>query len=70
MNRNDPVADLEVLIRSRYGIIHVDTLEDERVQAIMRLASDRLTVPFFTWTRTRGVCRDGNINGVYDTADA
>ncbi len=69
MNASATAADLEMLIRSRYGIIHVDTLEEERVDAILRLVSDRITVPFFTWTRSRGVCRDGNINGVYDTTD-
>jgi SpoVK/Ycf46/Vps4 family AAA+-type ATPase len=69
VNRTDPVTDLEILIRSRYGIIHIDTLEDERVQSLLRMVSDRLTVPFFIWTRSRGICRDGHLNGVYDTGD-
>src|SRR4051812_23029034 len=69
-NSMDPVKDLEILIRSRYGVIHVDTLEDDRVQDLLRLVSERITVPFFTWTRSHGVCRDGFSNGVYDTNDA
>ena len=27
MSAADPVADLELLVRSRYGIVHVDTVE-------------------------------------------
>jgi SpoVK/Ycf46/Vps4 family AAA+-type ATPase len=68
-SNTDPVAELEVLIRSRYGIIHVDTLEDERVAELLRLVSDRITTPFFTWTRSHGICRDGHSNGIYDTTD-
>ena len=66
----DPVADLELLIRSRHGIIHVDSIEDDRVQHSLRLVSDRLTLPLFIWTRTHGICRDGYSNGIYDTTDA
>ena len=69
MKAANPVTDLEILIRSRYGVVHIDTLEDERVQALLRLVSDRMTVPFFIWTRSHGICRDGNSNGVYDTND-
>ena len=69
MKTSDPVADLELLIRSRYGLIHIDTIETERVEALLRLVSDRITVPFFTWTRSRGICRDGYVNGVYETTD-
>ena len=53
MNAANPVTDLEVLIRSRYGIIHVDTIEDDRVQSLLRLVADRVTVPFCTWSRSR-----------------
>ena len=70
MTRLDPVADLDLLIRSRHGLVHIDSIEDERVQHVLRLVSDQLTVPFFIWTRTHGICRDGYSNGVYDTSDA
>ncbi|HSJ12965.1 MAG TPA: AAA family ATPase [Longimicrobiales bacterium] len=65
----DPGLDLELLIRSRYGLIHVDTLEEERVAKLLRHVSDRLTLPLFTWSRSRGLRRDGYENAVYDTQE-
>jgi AAA+ superfamily predicted ATPase len=64
---SEAFADLELLIKSRYGLIHIDTDEDERVQVLLRHIADRLTLPLFLWTRTRGLCRDGHANGIYDT---
>jgi hypothetical protein len=69
MLATEALADLELLIRSRYGLIHLDTVEEERVQLLLRHLSDRLTLPFFLWTRTRGICRDGHANGIYDTQE-
>lgn len=69
MLATEAFADLEMLIRSRYGLIHVDTVEEQRVELLLRHVADRLTLPFFTWTRTRGITRDGNANGIYDTQD-
>jgi AAA+ superfamily predicted ATPase len=65
----DALADLELLVRSRYGIIHIDTVEEERTASLLRHLSDRLTAPLFIWSRNRGLCRDGQANGVYDTQD-
>ncbi|HEX2165844.1 MAG TPA: AAA family ATPase [Longimicrobiales bacterium] len=69
MLASEALSDLELLIRSRYGIIHIDTVEEERTELLLRHVSDRLTLPFFTWSRTRGLCRDGQANGVYETQD-
>jgi AAA+ superfamily predicted ATPase len=69
MLATEATADLELLIRSRYGIIHVDTVEEERAQLLLRHVSDRLTLPLFLWSRTRGLVRDGNTNAVYDTQE-
>jgi AAA+ superfamily predicted ATPase len=66
---SEAFADLELLIRSRYGLIHVESDEDERVQLLLRHISDRLTLPLFLWSRTRGLYRDGLANAVYDTQD-
>jgi MoxR-like ATPase len=65
----DPMQDLELLIRSRYGLIHIDTLEEERVETLLRLVADRLALPLFLWSRTRGLRRDGLDNVIYDTQD-
>ena len=69
MSTTDPLLDLELLIKSRYGLIHIDSLEEERVEALLRHVSDRLTIPLFLWSRTRGLRRDGHDNAVYDTQE-
>lgn len=69
MLATEALSDLELLIRSRYGLIQIDTVEEERTALLLRHVSDRLTLPFFTWSRTRGLCRDGHANGVYETQD-
>jgi AAA+ superfamily predicted ATPase len=69
MLASEAYADLELLIRSRYGLIHIDTVEEARVELLLRHIADRLTLPFFTWSRTRGIARDGNANGIYDTQE-
>ena len=66
--RSDVVSDLELLVRSRYGLLHIDTEEEERAVALLRHLSGRLALPLFTWTHARGLRRDGHDNAVYDTA--
>jgi len=69
MLATDALADLELLIKSRYGLIHIDTPEEERTAMLLRHVSDRLTAPLFLWSRTRGLARDGYANGVYETQE-
>lgn len=63
----DVLRDLELLVRSRYGLIHLDTREEDRAQALLHHLSDRLGVPFFTWTRMQGLKRWEMADAVYDT---
>ena len=65
----EALADLELLIKSRYGLIHIESPEEERATMILRHISDRLTAPLFLWNRTRGLHRDGQTNGVYETQE-
>ena len=65
----EALADLELLIKSRYGLIHLDTVEHERAEVVLRHLSDKLTLPLFSWSRTRGICRDGHANGIYETQE-
>lgn len=69
MLATEALADLELLIRSRWGMIHIDTVEAERVLTLLRHVSDRLSLPLFTWSRTRGIQRDGADNAIYDTQE-
>lgn len=49
------LSDLELLIRSRHPIIFIETQEKERVQSLLMHLADRLKMPFYVWTRTKGL---------------
>ena len=45
------------------------TPEEERARSLLRHLADRLDVPLFTWSRTRGLRRDGSEDRIYGTED-
>ncbi len=61
--------DLEILIRSRYPVVAVDTLEEERLAELLGRVAQRLDVPLYRWSRTQGLVRVGMSQATYDTAD-
>jgi AAA+ superfamily predicted ATPase len=65
----DPIADIELLIKSRYGLIVVDSIEEERVETVLRLVADRMGLALFHWSRAKGLRRDGYDNAVYGTTE-
>ena len=69
MLTKDPLKDLQVLVRSHYGIIVVDTDEEERAEGLLHHLADALRLPFFSWTRTKGLRREGMEQVIYGTAD-
>ncbi|MGD2067740.1 MAG: AAA family ATPase [Gemmatimonadota bacterium] len=66
MPPKDVLTDLELLVRSRYGLIHLRTAEEDRARALLRHLADGLGLPFFTWSASRGLARDG-MAPAYDT---
>jgi SpoVK/Ycf46/Vps4 family AAA+-type ATPase len=64
---HDSLKDLELLVRSRYGIILLDTAEEERAEVLLRHLADRLGLPFFSWSRTKGLQRLDAQGPVYGT---
>jgi len=58
----DALRTLEILITSRTPLIAIETLEEERV-------AQRLRIPLFVWTMTRGLRRTGALNALYDTKE-
>jgi len=66
---NDALHDLELLFRSRHGLVYIETEEEDRADTLLAHVADRLGVPFFTWTRSRGLRRAGLDNAVYETED-
>ena len=65
----DAAREIELLVRSRYPLIVVDTVEEDRLRELLGRTAIRLDLTLFNWTRTRGLVRDGLDRGVYDTSD-
>jgi SpoVK/Ycf46/Vps4 family AAA+-type ATPase len=66
---SDPIRDLQLLIKSRYGVIVVETAEEERAALLLRRLAGDLRLPYFSWTPTKGLRRDGIEGAVYGTGD-
>src|SRR5215217_2939506 len=70
MNKKDPLHDVELLVRSRHGLIVIATSEEERAELLLRHLADRVQLPLFVWSRTHGLRRDAITTSVYGTAVA
>ena len=57
-NVMDPLKDLQLLIRSRYGIIQLDTAEQDRADALLKHLADSMGLAYFIWSRTKGLRRE------------
>jgi SpoVK/Ycf46/Vps4 family AAA+-type ATPase len=66
---HDALQDIELLLRSRHGIVYLDTPEETRAGTLLTHVADRLGLPFFTWTRSGGLRRAGSTDAVYDTQE-
>ncbi len=53
----DTAAELELLIRSKYSLILLETAEPERADAMLALIASNLSLLFFSWSRSRGLRR-------------
>ncbi len=49
--------ELELLIRAKYALIVVDTVEVERAEQGFALSASRLNLLYFTWSRSHGLRR-------------
>ena len=65
----DPLHDFQLLIRSRYGALLVETAEEDRAEALAERAAWELQLPLFVWRRATGLRRAGAPTGVYGTED-
>lgn len=69
MPTKDVLRDLEILFKSRYGLIHLDTDESERALSLLRHVADRIPVPLFTWSRVEGIRRVDRPGSIFDTKE-
>ena len=61
----DLLEQLELLVRSRYGLVIVDTLEEERVEELFKQIASKLQLHYYSWTRSRGLRRGMNANDAF-----
>jgi SpoVK/Ycf46/Vps4 family AAA+-type ATPase len=64
----DNTNDLAVLLASQYPLLLVEAQEEERLLEVIRQAAERLDVPVWTWSATRGLAKDGH-HAQYQTID-
>ncbi|HKK07375.1 MAG TPA: AAA family ATPase, partial [Gemmatimonadota bacterium] len=65
----EPLSDLELLLKARYGLVLLDTREEDRAGTLLRHLADALDLPLFTWVRTKGLRREGEESAVYGSTD-
>src|ERR1700687_4377479 len=65
----DALRTLEILVTSRTPLIAIETLEEERVEQTLERVAQRLKIPLFVWTMTRGLRRGGALDALYDTKE-
>jgi len=57
MSHQQSVLDLKALVRSFHSLIAIETVEEERVQAIVCEVANDLNLPFFEWSVNSGFRR-------------
>ena len=67
--QDDFLGELSLLIRSRYGLIWVQTLERDRMQSLLYYLGDSLDLPLFAWTLNGGLKRFDLDKAVYQSGD-
>ncbi len=63
----DMINELFLLVRARYPIIHIRTLEEKRVEKLVSAVAQQLGNNLFTWSVAKGLCRYGLKHAIYDS---
>ncbi len=69
----DVLREIELQIRSHHTLLILETAEAERIQTLFGQAAERLDMPLFVWTPTKGLYRvedDLAIEGTIEPGDA
>jgi SpoVK/Ycf46/Vps4 family AAA+-type ATPase len=67
--RTDKKDELRLLVNSRQPIIAVETSEEQCVEELLAEVASELGVPFFVWSITTGLARQGAAQPIYHTDD-
>jgi MoxR-like ATPase len=63
------LKDLQALIGSRFPIVIIEAVEEQRVQQAVGRIARALDVPLFSWTVVQGLMREGSDKPFYDTLE-
>jgi AAA+ superfamily predicted ATPase len=66
---DDVLGELRLLVRSRYGLIWLRTVEIARAEEMLRSLAASLDMPLFVWSLSGGLRRADLKDPVYGTAD-
>ena len=69
MPNKDVLRDLQLLFQSRYGLLYIETEEEDRALSLLHHVADRISVPLFTWNRIRGITRVDLQGSIFDTKE-
>ncbi|MHC4105288.1 MAG: AAA family ATPase, partial [Planctomycetota bacterium] len=65
----DLTKEMSLLIRSHYGLVYLETKEEERAESLLMHVADDLDLPFFIWTPSQGLQRADFGETIYGTTD-
>ncbi len=65
----DPVNELVVLVRSRHGLIAIDSPDPTQGHEVVAAGAAQLGIPMWLWSRTKGLRRSNGGPATYGTAD-
>jgi hypothetical protein len=68
MPDRDPHRELTLLVNSTYPIIYLETWEEARATAILRIVAQGLCVPLYEWAVTTGLAMAGGA-AIYNTQE-
>jgi len=66
----NPLRDAELLVRSRHPLLLLETDDRRRARTLISLLADRMELPLFRWTRSRGLIRLDEEGSIYQTREA
>jgi hypothetical protein len=66
---DDFLREISLLVRSRYGLIWLKTVDQDRIESFLRYLADALGLPLFIWSSSTGLRRSGLEDPIYGTAD-
>lgn len=69
MAAQDVLRDIELLFQSRYGLLYLETEEEERALTLLQHVADRISVPLFTWSRIKGINRVDRKGAIFETKE-